>query len=85
MNHANNPQEYEDLGYQYWKKGSVEEALKVFREAGGRFPDNVNVNLCLGFCLLDMDEYVDAPGFLRIYCATRPATRTRLWAWERYI
>ena len=60
MYQANNPQEYEDLGYQQWKKGNMEEALAVFREGVGRFPDHLNLNLCLGFCLLDMDEYVDA-------------------------
>ncbi|MFH1282440.1 MAG: tetratricopeptide repeat protein [bacterium] len=60
MYQANNPQEYEDLGYQFWRKGNMEEALKIFREAVNRFPDNLNLNLCLGFCYIDMDEYVDA-------------------------
>jgi len=60
MYQGNNPQEYEDLGYQYWKKGNVEEALAIFREGVQRYPDQLNLSLCLGFCLLDMDEYVDA-------------------------
>jgi len=60
MYQANNPQEYEDLGYQYWKRGNMEEALGIFREGVDRFPDSLNLGLCLGFCLIDMDEYVDA-------------------------